>query len=128
MAEDKTRSFGKMTWADITVPNADKLREFYSSVVGWKHEPVEMGGYEDYSMIAADGSIVAGVCHNLGVNEDLPAQWLVYITVENLDESIKNCLELGGNIVAGPMAYGDGRYCVIRDPAGAVAALYEPAQ
>ena len=115
-------------WADITVPNADKLREFYSSVVGWKHEPVEMGGYEDYSMIAADGSIVAGVCHNLGVNEGLPAQWLVYITVEDLDESIKNCLDLGGSIVAEPKAYGDGKFCVIRDPAGAVAALYESAQ
>lgn len=126
MSKNNNFSIGKMTWADITVPNAENLREFYSSVVGWKSEPVEMGGYEDYSMKAADGSIVAGVCHQQGPNADLPAQWLVYITVEDLDISIKSCTELGGAVLSGPRDYGDGRYCVIKDPAGAVAALFEP--
>jgi hypothetical protein len=29
-------------------------------------------------------------------------------------------------MVAAPRSYGGGRYCVIKDPAGAICALYQP--
>ena len=62
-------------------------------------------------------------------NADLPAQWLVYITVEDLDDSMSNCEERGGKILVAPKDMGTmGRYCVIQDPAGAVAALFEPVE
>jgi len=32
----------------------------------------EMGKYEDYSMLAASGEAVAGVCHSRGPNANLP--------------------------------------------------------
>ena len=58
-------------------------------------------------------------------NAELPAQGLPYITVENLEASAARCEALGGRVLAGPKsAGGQGRYCVIQDPAGAVAALY----
>lgn len=51
---------------------------------------------------------------------------LVYITVADLDESLRHCRELGGTLIAGPKDMGSqGRYCVIRDPAGAPVALFE---
>lgn len=38
------------------------------------------------------------------------------------------CVELGGAVIARPRAMGSqGRYCVVRDPAGAVAAFFEQA-
>jgi predicted enzyme related to lactoylglutathione lyase len=41
---------------------------------------------------------------------------------------MKHAVGLGGRIVAGPKAFGgQGRYCVIEDPAGAVAALFQRA-
>ncbi|MFN2634599.1 MAG: VOC family protein [Thermoanaerobaculia bacterium] len=62
-----------------------------------------------------------------GENAALPPQWVVYITVADLDESLRKCVELGGQIVHGPAAYGgQGRFRVFRDPAGAIAALYPP--
>ena len=62
-----------------------------------------------------------------GSNADLPPQWLVYINVGNLDESLQKCTDLGGELVTQPRAMGGyGKFCVIRDPAGAVAALFEP--
>jgi hypothetical protein len=45
--------------------------------------------------------------------------WLIYITVDDLDHSIDECQRLGGSLVAAPRSYGGGRYCVIKDPAGA---------
>lgn len=119
---------GAIVWTDLTVQNADAVREFYREVVGWGTTPVEMGGYSDYTMTTpADGSAVAGVCHARGVNAGIPAQWLIYINVADLDESMARCTKLGGSVVFGPKSMGrHGRYCVIRDPAGAVAALLQP--
>ena len=34
---------GKIGWIDMTVENAAELRDFYSAVVGWRHEEVSMG-------------------------------------------------------------------------------------
>jgi predicted enzyme related to lactoylglutathione lyase len=120
---------GSILWSDLTVPNADEVREFYAQVVGWQAEPVRMGEYNDYNMTSpATGEPVAGVCHARGVNAGLPAQWLLYIAVENLDASIERCKGLGGKVLVGPKDMGSqGSYCVIQDPAGAVMALIEPA-
>jgi predicted enzyme related to lactoylglutathione lyase len=73
-----------------------------------------------------DGQEVAGVCHARGGSAALPAQWLIYITVEDLDHSMAECQRLGGAILMPPRGYAAGRYCVIKDPAGAVCALYQP--
>lgn len=118
---------GSVTWNDLTVPNAEEVRDFYCKVIGWKHESVEMGGYSDFSMLTPnEGKAVAGVCHAKGVNAGLPPQWLIYITVEDIDVSIKNCLELGGSVIAGPKKMGEqGKYCVIKDPADAAVALFQ---
>ena len=125
-----TPRVGTIAWADLTVPDADRLRDFYSAVVGWTAEPVEMGGYSDYSMQRpTDLQTVAGICHARGVNAGLPPQWLVYITVADVDASAARCVELGGTVIAGPRGSPEqGRYCVIQDPAGAVTALYQPAR
>ena len=67
----------------------------------------------------------AGVCHARGTNKGLPPVWMIYIVVEDLDASVDACRANGGELVAGPRSMGGDRYCVIRDPAGAVAALYQ---
>lgn len=117
---------GTISWQDLTVEDAEKLRDFYQSVIGWSPEPVTMGGYADFVM-TADGDEIAGICHARGANAGLPPVWIVYITVEDLDHSIQECQRLGGSIVTAPRGYGGGRYCVIKDPAGAICALYQPA-
>ncbi len=120
---------GSIGWIDLTVDDAEQARDFYVEVVGWKHEPVDMGGYSDFNMKSpADGEPRAGVCHRRGGNAGQPSCWMIYINVDDLDRSIERCRALGGEVLAGPKgAGGHGRYCVIKDPAGAVAALFEPA-
>lgn len=118
---------GTIGWTDLTVPNADEVRDFYAAVTGWKPQPLSMGDYSDYVMATPEGTGVAGVCHARGSNAGLPAQWLIYITVEDVDESIRQCEQRGGKVIAGPREIGGyGRFCVIQDPAGAVAGLIAP--
>jgi predicted enzyme related to lactoylglutathione lyase len=117
---------GSIGWFDLTVENADEVRDFYRQVVGWTETSVDMGGYSDYCVNQPeDGKTVAGICHARGSNEGLPPQWIIYIIVADLDASLKQCEASGGKIVRGIRSSGEGRYAVIQDPAGAVAALYE---
>ena len=125
MSEAKKPAIGSIGRRDLTVPNAEQVRDFYSAVVGWSSKAVAMDGYDDFSMkTPGDDETVAGICHARGVNANLPPQWLMYVTVQNVEDSAKRCVEMGGKLLDGPRSLGDGRFCVIQDPAGAVAALY----
>lgn len=33
---------GSLGWTDLTVPDAERIRDFYQAVVGWRAEPVDM--------------------------------------------------------------------------------------
>jgi uncharacterized protein len=127
MDNGKKNDIGSISWIDLTIDGATSIREFYRKVTGWKTTDVEMGGYNDYCMNEpATGKAVAGICHARGENANLPPQWLIYINVEDLERSIASCVALGGKVVAGPKNMGkQGRFCVIQDPAGAVAALFQ---
>ena len=119
---------GKIGWIDLTVADAQGVGAFYREVVGWRSEGVDMGGYQDYCMLPADGEAVAGVCHARGTNEGIPAQWLIYITVADLEASLERCRALGGEVVRGARGLGGmGRFAIVRDPAGAVCALFQRA-
>jgi uncharacterized protein len=117
---------GQIGWVDLTVPNAEAVCDFYRDVTGWTPVPVSMGDYSDYCMNASGGQSVAGICHARGGNAGVPPVWMIYIIVADLDTALEQCQARGGKVLGAPRSMGDGsRFCVIEDPAGAVAALYE---
>lgn len=121
-----SKESGGIGWIDLTIPNASEIRDFYKSVAGWQAEGVSMGEYEDFNMKAdSEGNPVAGICHARGSNADFPPQWLIYINVDDLSASLQSCKANGGEVAAGPFKMGESRYAVIRDPAGAVCALFQ---
>ena len=117
---------GKIGWIDMTVEDAPGLRSFYETVVGWDVQNTSMGDYDDYTMMSAGGDAIAGICHARGSNAELPGGWLIYITVADVEASAAACTENGGKLLVEPRGLAGGRFCVIEDPAGAVAALYQP--
>jgi len=118
---------GRISWIDTTVDDAAGLRDFYAAVVGWDTEEVSMGDYSDYVMkLPESGDGVSGICHARGSNADLPPGWLIYIVVADADKSAAICAAHGGKIIVEPRGLAGGRFCVIEDPSGAVAGLYEP--
>jgi predicted enzyme related to lactoylglutathione lyase len=122
---------GSISWSDLTVDDAERVRDFYEKVVGWKSQAFDMGGYSDYVMSTPKRGkeperVVAGICWKRGPNADLPSQWLVYLIVPDLAASLASCKKLGGALVAGPRALSGGTVAVVRDPGGAVCALFQP--
>jgi len=126
---DAPPKVGTVAWIDLSVDDAPAVRDFYRQVVGWQTDEVDMGEYCDFSMnVPETGEAVAGVCHKQGSNAELPSKWMIYIVVADVDASATRCTELGGKVLVGPKQMGSyGRYCVVEDPAGATAALFEPA-
>ena len=118
---------GSIAWTDLTVNDAEALRDFYTRVTGWTAQPLSMGEYSDYVMVSSAGDGVAGICHARGPNAQVPPQWLIYIVVDDVERAAAECTALGGQIIDGPRPMGGGIFCVIRDPAGAICGLYRPA-
>lgn len=119
---------GSILSTDITVPDADALRDFYTQVIGWESEDMKLkdkdGEYADYVMKDAAGNWVGGVCHARGVNSDLPPQWIVYINVADIAKSMEKCLQLGGKVLKESRSReGVIQYALLQDPQGAIIAV-----
>ena len=125
MSETKKPEVGTIAWQDLTVENATEIGQFYAEVVGWKAEPVDMGGYSDFTMTTpVSGQPVGGVCHARGVNQGLPPVWMICLPVGDLTQSLARVQVNGGEVVeARKGSDGEFAYAAIRDPVGACLAL-----
>jgi predicted enzyme related to lactoylglutathione lyase len=137
-------NIGDMAWMDLSVPDAEPVKLFYQAVLGWKSESTDMShngeAYQDFTMSNSDNEtsqdqsstadsgnamFMTGICHAKGANKDIPAAWLPYFLVANLDEAIVKVNSLKGSLITEVKSMGADRYIVIKDPAGASCALYQ---
>lgn len=114
---------GAVIFADLTVPDAAALRDFYREVAGWGSDGVPMKdgseSYEDYMMKDTGGTPVGGVCHARGVNTGIPQVWMMYVHVEEPEKSVEACGRLGGEVVKiTKNKEGLIHYAMLRDPQG----------
>lgn len=118
---------GSILWADLTVPDAAAIRDFYAEVVGWAFSPVSQGEYDDYNMLPPGGATpAAGICYARGVNADVPPVWMIYIVVEDVAASMERCIAGGGRVVAAP--HHGMQHAILQDPAGAIFAVFPRAE
>lgn len=79
----------------LTVENAEQAKEFYGAVVG---------DYVDFNVHnpAENNEIISGIYHKKASNSKIPAQWLNYVIVDNLENCLENCINLGGKTLDVP--------------------------
>ncbi len=117
---------GKILWRDLTVDDAPAIRDFYKAVIGWEHRDHPMDDYHDYDILQADtGEVVTGIINRRGVNATLPPVWLLYVGVEDVEESMRVCERMGGKVLVSPSSAVAHRYAVIQDPAGAIIGIMQ---
>jgi predicted enzyme related to lactoylglutathione lyase len=68
---------------------------------------------------------VAGICHKRGGNADIPTQWMPYFIVADIQDSLQAVKQRGGEAITAVKSFGDSQFVIIKDPAGAVCALYQ---
>lgn len=123
MSEDKKPPIGSIVWRDLTVPNAEEVKNFYCDVVGWTAS--SHSSCDDFNIHQSNGEVMAGVCYAKDSNANVPPQWLLYVNVKSVEASAARCVELGGKVLDGPRMMGKNLFCVIQDPVGAVMGLIE---
>lgn len=89
---------------------AEKLQHFYADLFGWTTTPAGPG----YWLVAPeDGGIGGGFMQTHG---DMPPYVTVYVSVENLEETLQKAAELGGRILVQPTPIpGMGSFALFQD-------------
>ena len=112
---------GTFCWVDLATTDLSVAKRFYERLHGWQFE--DMG--PTYTLCRVDGHAVTGIFAppELG---DVGPQWNNYLAVADADAVARKAAGLGGTIVEQPFDVdGDGRTAVIRDPSGALVALWQ---
>lgn len=115
---------GTPSWVDLSTPDKEASKGFYSLLFGWDvtEQGLEAGGY---AMFTKAGKQVAGLTPTR--SEDQPATWTTYVTVQDADEAVTAATKAGGTPLMEPTDILDvGRMSMFADSTGAVIAVWQP--
>jgi predicted enzyme related to lactoylglutathione lyase len=116
---DPYKTHGAFSWAELVTPEPARATEFYGTLFGWKVESMDMGS-GPYHVVKTGDTSVGGIMAP-PPNMAIPPNWCPYVTVDNVDATVKLCESLGGAVVVPPMDIPTvGRMAVLKDPQGAV--------
>ena len=115
---------GTPSWADVTSPDPDSSRAFYSALFGWTGEPSPEPEARGYTVMMLGDAAVAGLAPSFG---EMPTVWSTYVTVADAEAALEATAAAGGQVLMGAMEVLDvGRMAVIADPSGAALSLWQP--
>jgi predicted enzyme related to lactoylglutathione lyase len=110
---------GAITWNELYTPDIDKAKKFYSDLLGWEYDVDEPSGYLSITNKGRGNGGVMALTEAMG---DMPPNWTVYFSVEDIDATIEKAQANGGTVMMPKTdAAGIGHFTVIADPAGATA-------
>lgn len=116
---------GTICWADLSTPDRERAKTFYSNLFGWKITPGEGKDSSGYLHIMNGENMIGGIQTSDGRNADAPPHWLIYWYVADVDASAAKAKQLGATFHLPPTTIeGVGRMAVMADPQGAVSALF----
>ncbi len=122
---DVTKTHGAFSWSELMTPNPGAAAEFYGKLFGWtcKSMGAEMGNY----LVANVGETgVGGIMATPPEAKGMPPRWGVYVTVTNVDETLKQVKALGGTVCMEAMDVpGVGRMAGFNDPQGATISVMQ---
>jgi uncharacterized protein len=115
---------GSPAWYELYSPNAAQARDFYTALLGATAEPMP-GGMEYYTLKHGNDSI-AGIMQIDPSWGPMPAQWVVYFAVADIEATVAKIVEHGGKIMGNIDDTPFGRLAAVADHAGAIFKLLEP--
>jgi len=131
MGERTTYTPGTFSWTDLTTPDQDGAKAFYTALFGWEISDSPVDDTTVYSMAAIDGRPVAAISPQPQQQRDngVPPMWNSYITVQDADAAVERAKQLGANVHAPAFDVMDaGRMAVIQDPQGAYFLVWQADQ
>lgn len=125
------RLAGKIVWHDLLTTDIEASRKFYGGMFGWTFEevPVSLGFGKsgNYLLIRHKGELVGGMVdtERLGTKVN-NSQWVVLMSVDDVDAAAQNVVDAGGEIMTPPTDLNErGRIAVVTDNSGALFAILQ---
>jgi predicted enzyme related to lactoylglutathione lyase len=117
---------GEFCWAELMTTNHEAAFRFYSDLFGWeKLSDFDMGAMGKYLLWGKGGKQLGGM-FTKSKDMPMPAAWLYYIQVADLDAAVERAKSKGAKLLNGPMEVpGGARIAQLMDPQGAAFALHE---
>jgi hypothetical protein len=119
---DLMKQHGAFSWCELMTTDVTAAKQFYSQLFGWQmdDQPLpEMG--MTYTVVKVGDRGVGGIMPMPPQSSAPFPCWNGYVTVDDVDASVKLAEQLGAKILVSPTDIPDtGRFCVIQDPQGAV--------
>lgn len=117
---------GALCWNELATTDTGRAEQFYADLFGWTYERTTAGPMP-YTMVS-NGETRNGGIRALAPPEQemgIPPNWLVYFGADSVDDAVSYTEANGGGVLAPGMDLEMGRIAVLRDPAGAVFAVFE---
>jgi predicted enzyme related to lactoylglutathione lyase len=118
---------GTLCWADLSTPDPDRARKFYTDMFGWKFsDDTDDDPPSGYVHIQNGEEFIGGVPPAAYRQPGTPAHWLPYFYTSNCDASAAKAKQLGAKFCMEPMTMENvGRFGILSDPQGAVFAIFQ---
>ena len=114
---------GVFSWCELMTTDVEAAKEFYTELFGWTAEAVTIDGMQ-YNLIKVEGTEIGGIMALPAQAQGAPPCWGTYVTVDDVDATAGKAQELGASVIVPLTDIPEvGRFCVIRDPQGAVISI-----
>ena len=120
---ERVNDLGCLCINELATTDLDAARTFYEGVFGWTTEMVDTGPGGPPIVAAYNGETLNA--NFSAAREGEPPHWRPYFMVESAEAAVARMRELGGEALAGPLPIPNGSFAIVRDPQGAVFAVFE---
>ena len=131
MPEFTSHPAGTPSWVDISSPDVDASKEFYTTVFGWDAtDELDDDGNRIYVSFTLGGKSVAGLGGQPpGMPDGMPAVWNTYVTTDDVAATTERVTAAGGSVLMPAMQVMDaGEMAIFTDPGGAAFSVWKPGQ
>ena len=125
------KSPGKIVWHDLLTNDPAASQNFYGGLFGWEFESIGsaagLGSNSAYTLIRHNGRLIGGMVDTVALNNknDI-SQWVVAMSVEDIDAATEKFAADNGEVIAPPTdMQRRGRMSIVRDAEGALLALLQ---
>ncbi len=125
-----SESHGAIWWSELCTRDPAAARAFCARLYGWEIEemPDPNGGI--YLVCRQGGQAIAGIFDMAKaphIPESVPAHWMTYIAVDDVDATVAEATGGGGRVGQPPFDIpGVGRIAMVADPTGAIVGVMTP--
>lgn len=108
---------GSFCWHELATRDSEAAKIFFANLLGWEYED-NPAAPTPYAIIKNLGQQNGGIMQMDEQWGEVPPHWMVYFSVDDIDQSVNKLQELGGTVCVPAFEIPVGRISVVGDPQG----------